>query len=201
MITASARQVTLHTSATATADGTFVLCHGAGAVGVYIANSGGTFTIAFETTVDNTNWVACEALKKSDNTRVTTTSATGWYVANVGGANQFRARISAASGCSLTATAIVYEGEIVDLTGADDLSNIEANTEPWGINDVATSGAVTYVGKEQKDGTWYVMSIDTTSDTAIQHATITNNSGVATYTAAWAAKASTLVYGDYGAAF
>lgn len=71
----------------------------------------------------------------------------------------------------------------------------------FGINDVATpSATVTYVGKSDKDGNWCVQKIDTTSGVSVGWATVTNNGGYLTYSAAWAARAS-LTYGRFDEAF
>jgi hypothetical protein len=70
----------------------------------------------------------------------------------------------------------------------------------YGVNDVATAGAVTYVGKEKSDGTWLVVKVDESSGTVIRYASVINNALVADYATAWAARATTLVYGTYGAA-
>ena len=71
----------------------------------------------------------------------------------------------------------------------------------FGVNDVATpSATVTYVGKSDKDGNWCVQKIDTTSGVSIGWASVTNNGGYLTYSAAWAARAS-LTYGRFDEAF
>ena len=71
----------------------------------------------------------------------------------------------------------------------------------FGINDVATpSATVTYVGMSDKDGTWCVKKVDTTSGVSIGWASVTNNGGYITYSAAWTARAS-LTYGRYDEAF
>jgi len=74
--------------------------------------------------------------------------------------------------------------------------------DQYNTNDVdeATS-TVMYVGLEDKTGTWWVKKVDTTTGMSIGHATILNNAAVASYTAAWAARASTLVYGNFSTAF
>jgi hypothetical protein len=75
-------------------------------------------------------------------------------------------------------------------------------SDGWGANDLdEATVTMTYVGKERADGAWWILRLDTTSGLAIRYATITNNPTVATYTAAWAARAATLIYGTYGEAF
>lgn len=60
---------------------------------------------------------------------------------------------------------------------------------------------VTYFGKEDKDGNWWIMKIDETGNYSVfSHATKTNNGGVTTYSSAWTNR-TTLVYGDYSEAF
>ena len=81
-------------------------------------------------------------------------------------------------------------------------ANPIVTTDGWGTNDLVDATAtLTYVGKERADGAWLVMSLDSTSGLAMRDATITNNASVTTYAAAWAARASTLVYGTYAEAF
>lgn len=62
------------------------------------------------------------------------------------------------------------------------------------------SATITYIGAENKAGTWYIKKIDTTSGTVFSHATQANNGGTTTYTTAWTNRAS-LTYGDYSEAF
>ena len=82
------------------------------------------------------------------------------------------------------------------------LAKVNVNVEKYGINNIDTATAVlTYTGKEDKDGNWLVLKIDTTTGTVITYATILNNAGVLTYAAAWAARATTLTYGTFSAAF
>jgi hypothetical protein len=72
--------------------------------------------------------------------------------------------------------------------------------DEYQTNDIAEPSAVlTYFGKEKADGTWLVMSVDTTSGTAIRYASVANNAAITTYAAAWAARA-TLTYNTYAVA-
>ena len=66
------------------------------------------------------------------------------------------------------------------------------------LNDIAESGDITYFGEEDRDGNWMVVKFDETSDTSVSYATVVNNDTVTDYSTAWAARATTLVYGDYG---
>ena len=62
------------------------------------------------------------------------------------------------------------------------------------------SSTITYIGKEDRDGNWIVMKIDTSSGTSISYATKINNSSYADYSSAWAARTS-LTYENYSQAF
>jgi len=72
----------------------------------------------------------------------------------------------------------------------------------YSTNDIdEASVTVTYIGKEDADGNWFVMKIDTSSGTAFTYATITNNPTQTTgYADAWADRA-TLTYSAYSTAF
>jgi hypothetical protein len=62
------------------------------------------------------------------------------------------------------------------------------------------SATLTYIGKEDGDGAWYVQKIDTSSGTAITYATLNNNAAVTDYTTAWTNR-GTLTYNNYSTAF
>lgn len=65
----------------------------------------------------------------------------------------------------------------------------------------APDASTTYVGKEDKDGTWLVQKIAVSGTvTTLTYATVLNNAAVLTYSAAWSARA-TLTYGTFGSAF
>lgn len=75
-----------------------------------------TATVNFERQTDGTNWDAFLVTNTADDARVSTTTATGAFIAHTGGA-PVRARISGCSGCTVTVratqyytTAIYYEG-------------------------------------------------------------------------------------------
>ena len=75
--------------------------------------------------------------------------------------------------------------------------------DEWVANDVDdyTTTSVTYVGKEKKDGTWWMMKLDETGTfLTINHASVTNNPTLTSYTLAWAAR-TTATYADYASAF
>ena len=67
-------------------------------------------------------------------------------------------------------------------------------------NDVEETGVITYVGKEDPVGDWYLQKIDTTSGTSIRFASVINNSSITSYSDAWTNRAS-LTYGTYSQAF
>lgn len=63
------------------------------------------------------------------------------------------------------------------------------------------SDTVTYIGKEDADGAWFIMKIDTSSGTAFTYATITNNTDQTTGYADAFADRATLTYSTYSTAF
>jgi hypothetical protein len=63
------------------------------------------------------------------------------------------------------------------------------------------SATVTYIGKEDADGAWFIMKIDTSSGTAFTYATITNNTDQTTGYADAFADRATLTYSTYSTAF
>lgn len=85
------------------------------------------------------------------------------------------------------------------------LAAIQATTAlaAFGVNDVdEASATLTYVGCEDKDGTWLVKKIDTSSGTSIRFATagIIANAAYTNYGDAWDDRA-TLTYGTFAEAF
>lgn len=74
-------------------------------------------------------------------------------------------------------------------------------SDRFSVNDIEEASAtVTYIGMEDSSGSWYIKQIDTTTGTVFSHATVLNNAGVASYSAAWTDRA-TLTYGAYSTAF
>jgi len=53
--------------------------------------------------------------------------------------------------------------------------------------DETTTTSVTYLGKENTDGTWLIVKIDESSDTSFRYANESNNESYITYATAWAA--------------
>ena len=98
-----------------------------------------------------------------------------------------------------------FQVPVFELLNFDPLTNAlkRVTTNAMGeysTNDVEEVGAVTYIGKEDPDGGWYVQKIDTTSGTSIRYASVSNNPSIGSYTAAWTDR-TTLTYGTYSEAF
>ena len=70
----------------------------------------------------------------------------------------------------------------------------------YGINDIEEVGAVTYIGKEDANGEWFIQKIDQSSGTSWRYATQKNNASTTTYTDGWTNRGS-LTFGTYSQAF
>ena len=70
----------------------------------------------------------------------------------------------------------------------------------YGTNNVEEIGAITYIGKEDPAGSWFIQKVDTSSGTSIRYASVKNNPSTTSYTTAWTNRAS-LTYDTYGIAF
>lgn len=69
------------------------------------------------------------------------------------------------------------------------------------VNEIENASAtITYVGAETAAGVWWIRKMDSTSGSAIGHATEANNPTYTTYANAWTNRA-TLTYGNYSGAF
>jgi hypothetical protein len=80
------------------------------------------------------------------------------------------------------------------------LEKIRVNSEEYGLNDYENASAtVTYVGKEDKNGTYVIIKIDSTTGYAVTYATIANNPTRTTYALAWTNRA-TLTYEKFATA-
>ncbi len=66
----------------------------------------------------------------------------------------------------------------------------------YSVNDIE-EGTTSYYGKSNASGAFLVLKV---TDTSVSYATVTNNGGVASYTDAWANRA-TLTYGRKDQAF
>lgn len=96
--------------ATATGDGTAldIVTPGNGSfrdIAVQVVITGGTATVQFEVTLDGTNWVSLMMISAADLSEAASASANGAFRQSVWGFEQFRARISALSGATVTVTA------------------------------------------------------------------------------------------------
>ena len=85
------------------------------------------------------------------------------------------------------------EGEVVSPTNPLPVSSASKIKSEYIVQDVIESGNITYVGKETNSGAWLFVEIDTTTNTVIRYANISNNPTETTYTAALSNKDS-LVY-------
>lgn len=73
----------------------------------------------------------------------------------------------------------------------------------YGVNNVDdyTATNITYIGREDKNGKWWIVKMDETGSFPILgHATKINNNGYTTYDEAWNARTD-LIYGKYSEAF
>jgi hypothetical protein len=92
----------------ATADGTALSVAGWSTIGVQIVITD-TATVAFQGTTDGSNWVslACTSIASTTGALVTTATASGLYKCNVAGMAQFRVRVSAYTGGTVTVKGLV----------------------------------------------------------------------------------------------
>ena len=95
---------TLQSAAAATGNGTDFMCEGLSFATFQVT---GTFvgTVAFEATIDNSNWVAVQALNEKNGNVSTTASSAGLYSFYVAGFRRVRARISSYTSGNITVTA------------------------------------------------------------------------------------------------
>lgn len=84
---------------------------------------------------------------------------------------------------------------------SDSVKRLTANAlGEYMVNDTVEDGQVTYIGREDVNGDWFVQKIDETSGRSIRYATVKNNATITNYTDAWAAYL-TLTYNIYSVAF
>ena len=97
---------TMHSAASATANGSALDCEDYSVAAFQLT---GTFTatITFEGTVDNTNWVAIEAINIASGAKATTAAAAGIYRMGIGSLLKVRSRLTWSSGTSITVTGIL----------------------------------------------------------------------------------------------
>jgi len=140
--------VTLQDAAVATGNGTAMLATGYASIAYQVS---GTFvgTVTFEGTVDNTNWVAIQAVNTATGAVSTTATAGGVYVANVAGLSQARARVTWTSGTSVT-----VKGQAVD-AGSLNLADVDVQaSEDVTISNAITAGVYTRPGNNIPDTTY-----------------------------------------------
>ena len=125
------RMETMQSAAAATGNGTSLVVEGQAVAGFQVT---GTFvgTVTFETSIDETNWVALECKSQADGSVATTATAPGIYVGDVAGRKLARARVSAwvsgtitvvglaveAGGGTIVADVDIVTGEIIGITAA-----------------------------------------------------------------------------------
>lgn len=89
---------------------------------------------------------------------------------------------------------------LVDSSGRLVVIQSSADNVPgYSVNDTEDAGSsITYVGQENEAGLWYIKKIDeSTSNTTIGHANVSNNKAYTSYEDAWDNRA-TLSYGNFG---
>ncbi len=97
----STLSATLQSGAVATGTGVLFDCGGMTCLSAQVTGSG-TWTITWEFTVNDSDWVSVLAANDTTLVTSTTTSSTGVYSIPIAGKSQFRARISAWSSGSVT---------------------------------------------------------------------------------------------------
>ena len=128
---------TLHSGATANANGTSLNISGFGAVSMQITGTVGTAVVNFEVTLDGTNWAVVEGIRMFNGSKTATAGHTGvWYIPVVGFI-WFRARISnAGGGTDLTIIARAFPAPAQGIAtaavaGAVDINNLN---DPHDVN-------------------------------------------------------------------
>lgn len=101
---------TFQSAAAATGNGTALDVSKYNSLAVQIMHTSGTFTVTFEGTIDNTNWVSLTGTSIASTSATLSTSATadGLYQFNTSGLSSVRMRISACSSCiGVTVTGVL----------------------------------------------------------------------------------------------
>lgn len=137
---------TMQNAATATGNGTLLTVTGYGTALVYVT---GTFvaTITFEGTADGTNFHAINATQVGASTIATTATTTGLYRLSVAGLTSIRARISAYTSGSVTAT-----GRTTNAPYASKVIN-SAQSGTWTVQPGNTANTTAWLVKEQRPAT------------------------------------------------
>jgi hypothetical protein len=93
-------------------------------------------------------------------------------------------------------TEVDSDGNEITPSNPKPVDTIVYNTN--NIDEASTT--VCYIGMEDKNGSWSVKRIDTTSGASFTYATVKNNTSYLTYDTAWTARAA-LTYENYGDSF
>jgi hypothetical protein len=144
-------------AAAATSDGTALAVAGFSTIGLQIVITD-TATVAFEATTDGSNWVAsvCSSVASTSGALVSSATASGLYKCNVAGMAQFRARISAFTGGTVTVKGLLTVAKaggasggggggsitVAEEDGDPDVSGVSTLTVPNGLLTDDGSGAV-----------------------------------------------------------
>lgn len=93
------------------------------------------------------------------------------------------------------------DGELLMASSITIGSSIKV-TQEFNVNDIEEAGgSITYIGKEDSGGEWWIVKIDeSASPITIQHASIATDAAQTSYSLAWTNRA-TLSYTDYSGAF
>jgi len=93
--------------------------------GVYGIQVTGTFsaTLAFESTVDGTNWYAVKAMPVAGGTLVTTTTATGQWAVPCHGCHNFRVRVSAYTSGTAVVSVVCKPGVMTQWMAQQTMAN------------------------------------------------------------------------------
>ena len=90
---------------------------------------------------------------------------------------------------------IQHDNDEVSSSNPLPVSVISGAATAYIMHDLAVSGSITYIGKENTSGTWLLTQIDESNGVVLRYANVSNNSGYTTYATAWTNRA-TLDY-DY----
>lgn len=121
-MSATEQKVTFHSAASTTANGTVMNTGQTASVLVQIT---GTFSasVAFQGTIDGSNWVAIQGANVNSGAVATTATAAGLYLVPVVGMRLFRCDLTWASGTSITAAGIG-----TSLESGLDLANVDIDS-------------------------------------------------------------------------
>lgn len=155
---------------------------GLSVVACYVAISA-TATVAFQGTVDGTNWVTIQALNLNSGATATTTTATGLFQISVAGLSRIRFNVTAYTSGTVTATArgIVEPGAaVVTSAGGGGGGSVTQGTSPWVDNLSQIAGANINVGNGTAAGSQRVtLASDSTGQVTANAGTNLNTSSLA----------------------